>query len=261
MAIGVALGTPLVLLLWLAAVWSKTFAPVGSPELRLEADAGSVVVTAVDRADIAVQVSTTGWKISETEVQVQDRLAGNRLELRVIVPKEGAGFSRHGLRIAIQVPRGIGCEIKTGEGGITVEGVSGQVKLTTAAGSIRGVSLDGKFEASTGQGRIQTSGRFDALTLTAGFGAIEAVALAGSKMFGAWRLGTKAGNISLRLPEGFAADVDAEASLGKVVMDVPLVYSGAPDLAHVRGSMNGGGELLRVRAEGGNIRIIKPVSK
>lgn len=261
MAPGAALGTSLALLLLLADSWSKTFAPVGTPELRVEAAEGSVSITAADRPDIAVQVTTKGWKISETEVWVKPSLTGNRLELHVAVPTGNAGFTRRGLRMDIQVPRETGCEIKTGAGSIDVTGVHGRVNVSNTSGPIRASELDGKIEAHAGQGRIAAAGRFDALTLSADFGAIEVSASPGSKMFSPWRLATNGGNIVLHLPSEFRADLDAEASLGKVTVDLPIAYSGPPDSAHIRGALNGGGETLRIRAEGANIRVLKPGSK
>ena len=50
-------------------------------------------------------------------------------------------------------------------------------------------------------------------------------------------------------------DLDAAASGGSVVADIPVTVKGRISKSALRGKIGGGGELLMLRASGGTIRI------
>src|SRR5947207_11794720 len=113
------------------------------------------------------------------------------------------------------------------------------------------------LNAETRDGNIRTSGRFDTLTLHTGDGNINAEAEAGSKSTSGWNLYTGDGNIALRLPSDFAADLDAETGDGRVNIDFPLTTNGSAKERTVRGKINGGGPPLELRTGDGNIDLEK----
>jgi hypothetical protein len=55
---------------------------------------------------------------------------------------------------------------------------------------------------------------------------------------------------------GARVSIDASASSGSVNSDVPVTIQGTIERDSLRGEMNGGGPLLRLRSSGGGVRIL-----
>ena len=200
----------------------------------------TVTVTAEDRPDIAARVSTAGWKIGNNGVRVVENLAGNRLELEILVPELNFAFARHAVHVDLKVPRAIDLQLKTGMGGVTIGGVHGTTLLNARAGVVNLLDVDGKLDVSTGQGKIRARGRFDLLTVRSGLGAIDIEAAPGSRMFAAWRITTEGGSVTLRLPPDFAADLDAQTDAGHIAIDLPYTVTASPEQSSTRGKINAG---------------------
>ena len=95
------------------------------------------------------------------------------------------------------------------------------------------------------------------MTLHTDDGNIDGEAEAGSKNNSGWNLHTGDGNVALRLPSDFAADLDAETGDGRVNIVFPLTMNGSVKERSVRGKINGGGSLLELRTGDGNIELEK----
>lgn len=248
----------LVSLCWQAAYadqWSKTFSVAAPAEVLIRATDADVSVKTWNRQEVSATLTTVGWKISDTGVQVLESVGGNTLELEVVAPKMPFSLGRLAMRLELTVPHDSGCEIRVELGNLSVTGLRGKLVLSANNGNVDVAGLDGKLEAATGEGKIRVSGRFDLLTLRSEFGSVDAVAMVGSKMVNPWRLGTGEGNVSLRLPPGFGAELDAETSGGKIAVAFPVTITGTPNRSKIRGRMNGGGEPLTLRTESGNIKV------
>jgi hypothetical protein len=103
---------------------------------------------------------------------------------------------------------------------------------------------------------INVRGRFDVLDLRTGDGGIEATAEAGSKVEAAWSLRSGDGGITLRLPEGLSADLDAHTGDGGIVLDKPVTVRGTISPDTVRGKLGAGGLPLQIHTGDGSIRLL-----
>jgi DUF4097 and DUF4098 domain-containing protein YvlB len=241
--------------LTLADEWKKNFTVSGQADLRIDVTDGEVTVHAWERNEINARVTTEGWKIAPSEVRVTDRQAGSRIDIDVRTPRMNISFGRHSVHVELQVPRELRAEIHSGDGRIVVQDLKGEIHLSSGDGSIEADSIDGIFEAKTGDGRIRASGRWNRLDLETHDGSIEAEVRAGSKMSGTWRVRTGDGHVNVRLPENFAADLDAHTGDGKITIEFPTTVSGSLNTSDLRSKLNGGGETLLVRTGDGPIHI------
>ncbi len=235
--------------------WTKRFAVSGTPELRVQAGDGGVTLTPGPAGAIQARVTTRGWKIGPDEVRVVDHQTGNRVELEIRIPSEHFSFGNHSVRVDLTVPPELNAEIHTGDGGIDARGLKGRFRFDTGDGGIRADSLDGTVQVHTGDGGVRVRGRFDVLDATTGDGGLDITADAGSKMTGPWRIRTGDGGVALRLPEGFAADIDARTGDGHIDIRVPVTTRSVESGHSVRGQLNGGGQLLRIETGDGSIRV------
>ena len=103
---------------------------------------------------------------------------------------------------------------------------------------------------------MNVRGRFDALDLRTGDGGIEAAAEPGSKVEAPWSLRSGDGSITLRLPEGLGAELDAHTGDGGIVLDKPVTVTGTISENTVRGKLGPGGLPLRIHTGDGSIRLL-----
>lgn len=136
---------------------------------------------------------------------------------------------------------------KTGGGGIRVVRSSGPENLQTLGGSIYLTQVDNAVNASTVAGGI-----------TAWF-------VAPPKQSGNSELQSSDGDIVVYMPRNLPVTIDARIAMGsdhRVIADpaFPLKVSyddsGGARILHAEGSLNGGGEVLRLRTVEGNIRLV-----
>lgn len=260
--------------------WEKTYKLTGKPDLRVDTNDGPIELSSSASPEIHVRVWTSGWRISSDEVRIaRETQEGNRVEVEVRVPRSrwSWGFSsiHREVRIEVSVPRESNLDLHTGDGHMRVRGVTGDIRLNTGDGSLtvddlRGTlrfhtgdghidasGLDGSLDADTGDGHMRIRGRFDGLRLRTGDGSITAEAMPGSKMRGDWSVQTSDGSVTLRLPDGFAAELDAHTGDGSISSQLPITVSGSLNRSTMRGQINGGGATLLVRTGDGSIRIEK----
>jgi len=146
--------------------------------------------------------------------------------------------------------------LATGDGSISASGLEGEIQLQTGDGSIRASGLAGRLAASSGDGHLDVRGSFDALDLHSGDGGIEAAVEPGSKVAAPWSLRSGDGGITLRLPEGLGAEIDARTGDGGIVIEKPVTVTGTVRENAVRGTLGPGGLPLHIQTGDGAIRLL-----
>lgn len=255
--------------------WNHTFNTGSHPVLQVTADDGSVHVLTWDRPEIQVHVETEGWRIRPGQVTIVPEQQGEHLRLAVHAPHLRWDFDLRPRRIRIEIhqPAHATLDIRTGDGGVRVAGVSGAVSVQTGDGSIwvegirgaidlrsgdgriEGTRLDGSLQVTTGDGSIDVHGRFDGLELESGDGPIEAGVQPGSTLVGAWQMRSGDGSIHLQLPPTLDAMIDADTGDGSVRVALPIQLVESRGRTHVRGRLNAGGPTVRVHTGDGSIHI------
>ncbi len=215
-------------------------------------DRGEVEIRALKKArarygDDAMDV------LGDIEVRVSE--AGGNVTIDTELPKGrwGRGTSAS-VEYEIKVPASVRLKLKSTNGKVEAEGVSGDVEITTTNGGILARRLGGNLMAET------TNGKIDALDVA---GAIEAETTNGSiraEMTGDMlaedvELSTTNGSVELRLSANVAARIDARAGNGSVRSDLPLRVEGRERRNSLTGDLNGGGPTIRIRTSNGSIRL------
>jgi DUF4097 and DUF4098 domain-containing protein YvlB len=258
--------------------WSKTYPISARADLRVSTDDGDVTIIGSDQKQIDARVTTEGYKISSSEVRIEESQNGDHVVISVKVPHFNFSFfgSRHkSIKVELHVPRELELEVETsdgnvvaqnvagrvhfntGDGNVTATGVHGDIRLHTGDGHITGTNFDGTLDASTGDGNLQISGRFDSLTLKTGDGNIEAQAGGGSKVANAWTVRSGDGHITMRVPADLNANVDAHTGDGSITLDIPITVAGSLSHSSVHGKLNAGGGTLSISSGDGSIHLEK----
>lgn len=236
--------------------WDKTFPISGVGDLHVDSNDASLRISSTDRSQIEVHVTVTGWGVGGADgVRVEDHQTGNRVDLKVRVPRGGFTFGNKHVDVIVYVPRETNLDLHTGDGAIRVDRIKGSQRLETGDGSIESSGVDGQFEAISGDGHIRVDGRFDSLRIRTGDGHVQAEALSGSRLSSNWSVRTSDGRVSLSLPSDLAADLDASTGDGRLEVDIPVTVTGKIGERSVRGKLNGGGPVIEVHTGDGSVHI------
>lgn len=218
---------------------------LGNIGQRLEAHtAGGSIRVGNVRGD--VQLETSGGEISAGLIEgtVRAETAGGDITLRGTTGPVIAETAGGQIRIG---ESGSSVRAETAGGSIHLRGARGRVQVETAGGSIDLFQLQGPVRAATVAGRIL------------------AEISASRQTFAASDLEATAGDVQVFLPADLPLNIDAvidEAAGHKILSDFPLTIQGdgqafAVHSVRGQGSLNGGGEVLRIRTTMGNIEIRK----
>ncbi len=238
-----------------AEQWSKHWSVGAKPELRIHAGDAAVVVQAENTEGIDATVTTRGWSIGRTGVQITEHQSGNSVDIDIKVPSMRFSFGDHSIRLEVRVPRELTGDIHTGDGSIKLLGLHGSLRADTGDGSIQGENLDGSLEARTGDGSVHVAGRFDHLQLHTQDGSVELNVQRGSRLQAGWRVETGDGSVHVNLPRDLAADLELRTGDGHLSMDLPLSTEETKSNHEIRGKLNGGGPSLVVHTGDGSISV------
>jgi len=250
--------------------------------IRISNPAGTTRVLGWDRDSIAV--SGTAPAGTTFYVGGAGRAAKLGLEL-----DEGAKPGAGG-HLDVRVPRGARVWVRSGDGAIDVQALTGEVELLSAGGTIRvtgtprvvtAESLEGDIEVvgpsplvrvKTGAGRIllrQSSGDLTASTVSGAIVATELeplsarfetvsgpVSFAGTiNRRGSLNIQTHSGDVELLLPTGLGAEFDLESLGGSVGVELPAKTGTPRKGKSVFFANAGGGVQIVVRSFKGQVRV------
>jgi hypothetical protein len=145
--------------------------------------------------------------------------------------------------------------VETSGGNIEADGVKGNDHAETSGGNVRVKNVNGDVDAETSGGNItveEVDGKVHAETS----GGDVVVRVRGANK--GVHAETSGGNVTVVIGKSVGAMVDASTSGGEVICDMPVTVSGKISESRVKGTLNGGGELIYAHTSGGNVRI-KPM--
>ena len=264
----------------------KHFPVTGKPEVVLGTFDGSIEIRPWDKPDVQVVVEKRGRDQDDVKaIVVSATQNGDRIDVAVTEPKNAGGFNIHfnnyrSAKLIVSVPRTSDVSARSGDGSIDIEEVTGRLQLRTGDGSIRGRSLAGDVNAHTGDGSIKLNGVNGTLSVDTGDGSI---ALAGTLMSvharsgdgsvtihaepgstpnADWDITTGDGSVTLAVPDGFAAELDAHTGDGGIRMeDITLSnVTGTIGRNTLRGRLGAGGPNVRLRTGDGSITLKRSLS-
>jgi len=248
-------------------------------EARLTTAGGDIYTTDISGP---IKVETAGGSITlgNLGARAEARTAGGSINIGNV--RGDATIETSGGEIQVGQVDGT-LRAETAGGDVVIAGAAGQVVAQTAGGQIEVGPTGGSVRAETAGGSIRlrgargrvvaetAGGSIDLLQLEAGVrantsaGRILAEFDASAKTFAASQLETSMGDVYVYLPAGLRLTIDAaiDAAAGHhIVTDFPLSILGDKEDFGERtirghGTLNGGGEVLRIRTVAGNIEIRK----
>jgi DUF4097 and DUF4098 domain-containing protein YvlB len=257
----------------------KSFAVTGTADVSIKTFDGSIQVTAWDKPEVAVTIERRADNQSDAEaLKVKAEQTGGRIVLEALKPESEihVGWT-HGRSVSfvVHVPKQSNLSAKSGDGSIQASGVTGTVDLASGDGSIRAVDLTGQVGLHTGDGSVSAQNVSGALTIATGDGSVTVegaphslkahtgdgsihVAVASTTSPAEdWEITTGDGSVSVTLPQGFNALLDAHTGDGTVNADDFGLKAHGDDKNDLQGTLGSGGKTLRIRSGDGSISIAR----
>jgi hypothetical protein len=263
----------------------KRFAVTSSvATLRLSTFDGSIEVRSWDNPEVLVQVELRGNdKQAVSKIEINTTQKDDVIEVSTRNPAKtsftGIGYYvSPSAKLIASVPRNTNLTIRTSDGNVVIERVNGRAEIRTGDGSIRltettgellaettdgNIQIDdcsGRIEIRTNDGSIRLSGTPTKLRARSDDGNVAFRIRTGATMTEDWMIDTGDGSISLELPEGFAAEIEADpGSDGRVRNDLTLanVTGGTREKRALKGSLGAGGRKLLIKTGDGTIHLTR----
>jgi len=193
-------------------------------------------VTVPRQYNVDLDTASGGVSVADLDGEVLARTSGGSLRFGNITGSVSGRTSGGSIKLT---SCGSPVNLKTSGGSIEVGDVTGEVKAETSGGSITLASVAGTVNAKTSGGSIRV-----AMTIQPEHDC---------------NLHTSGGGIVVTLIPDIAVDVEAETSGGHVSTDflVASVIQGKVPRNQLKGTINGGGPLLKLQTSGGNIHLRK----
>jgi DUF4097 and DUF4098 domain-containing protein YvlB len=188
------------------------------------------------------------------------------------------------------VARGVGRDVNlaSGSGSITAEDVGGALSATTGSGDVSVDRVRGQVRVKSGSGSVRATGAGDAVSAGTGSGDVRVdvtgtgevsassesgdVAISGVRgalrarsssgdvtvdgtPTAAWEVRSSSGDIVLTLPGTAAFRLDANTSSGRIDSKASVTVQGELPKGTLRGDVRGGGSLVSVSTNSGDITI------
>ena len=206
----------------------------------------------------AADLRTSGGSIDASRLtsRLAMRTSGGSLRVESVAGDVDGNTSGGSIRM-----RDVGGNVlaSTSGGSIDITGVRGSLRATTSGGGITIATVAGELHASTSGGGVDirdAGGRVEAHTS----GGPVTVRFAPGNSRGG-ELTTSGGGVRTEVDPKVALTIDASSSGGGVSSDVPVTVQGQIDRNALRGDLNGGGALLRLRSSGGGVRISRAIAR
>jgi Putative adhesin len=261
----------------------RRFTVTGKPEVSLKTFDGAIRVQSWDKPEVLVTIERqAGDEESLKSIEVKSNQEGNRITVEVTAPEHTGGIviGEHVGRSAsltVSLPRETDVTARSGDGAVAIENVAGRLDVNTGDGAInvrgsRGdmsvrtgdgaVALEdvrGQVELTTGDGAVRVDGVLQRVKARTGDGGVTIRASEGSTAGTDWDIESGDGSVTIDLPDGFGAELEARTGDGRVSLQNLTLSDMTKDDEDkaLKGRIGAGGSRLIVRTGDGSITLGK----
>ncbi len=228
-------------------------------EVVAETGGGAIDVGSVE-SNVSLQTGGGNIKVASAKGEIKAESGGGSVV--VLSGLQGAVLETGGGSIRVDKCSGP-VKATTGGGSVDLGEIGGAAEIETGAGSIRLASAKGRVQAQTGGGTIQLDGATSVQAETSAGGIIvKLLSSAGARNNST--LETSAGDITVYLANDLAISIRAEIEIanGHTIRsdfsDIRVSTEGGeygPKTVIAEGQLNGGGPVLKVRTNSGNVNF------
>ena len=246
----------------------QTFQTSPGKTLHVAANYGDVKVTGWSKSEAYIKISGNDNAKSITDIDLKEK--DGDIYITTSFENNMKSNTNYKLTIEISVPEKYNSEISTSGGDVSFDGINGNIKLRTAGGDIKLNNVSGKSELKTAGGDIKAYSYTGELIAKTAGGNIDisctstkiSAKTAGGEVIVKYsgenngiELTSSGGNINLFLPDNFGANVNLLSNAGEIKSDFEVIGSVNKSKTKMKGKINGGGEEISCKSNGGNITL------
>ena len=226
---------------------TKSFPVSGSARVNIATFDGPVTVRGWDKSEVQYTATT---RAEDEESARQLSIITEQSGPTVLISARNEFQRNASVAFEVFVPRQAAVSVSSGDGAVSLNGVSGELTLRSGDGAIEVVNSGGKLDVNTGDGTIQISGFDGQVDARTGDGAI---ALEGN--FKALSARTGEGEISLKVPAGssFTIETNLPDEISNEGFVVAEDITRSPRLK--RWKIGNGGQIFVLRTGEGKILL------
>ena len=230
--------------------WSRTYTVPAGGRFELINVNGRITAETTEGTNIVLEGKRSAKARSDEaakemlgKLEIREEVGGSsvRVESR---PPRMSGFGGHEIEWIVKVPKGLTVDLRTVNGGVRMNGLSGEIHAKTTNGGIKGTNLViDNLEASVVNGGVE-------IELGSPLDATDAVELT-----------TVNGGVTFALPSESKAAITARAVNGGVRASEDLKIEREDESSEresrrrLTGTMNGGGARVNVSTTNGGVRL------
>ncbi|HJU43468.1 MAG TPA: hypothetical protein VJ691_11660 [Vicinamibacterales bacterium] len=232
--------------------WSRTYTVQAGGRFELINVNGRITAEPTDGKEIIVEGRRTakahtdeGARERLSQLEIREEVGGStvRVESR---PPRMSGFGGHEIEWTVKIPKGLIVDLRTVNGGVRINGLSGEIYARSTNGGVKGSKLIvDKIEASVTNGGVD-------IELGAPLDSTDLVELSSVN-----------GGVTLALPAESKATIAARAVNGGVRVSDDLNTTREEESQEFErrrrfnGTMNGGGARVSATTTNGGVRITR----
>ncbi|MEE8573138.1 MAG: DUF4097 family beta strand repeat-containing protein [Gemmatimonadota bacterium] len=198
---------------------------------------GGISVEAWDRGEMQVRAKVHAWADSDGRArELVDRIevkAGGSISADGPGTDDDEGWS---VSYRIMIPRDTDLDLASTNGGITIEGVRGELRFQTTNGGIHLEDIGGDVEGKTTNGGVH-------------------IVLTGDRWDGkGMEVRTTNGGVKMSIPSGYSAHLETGTVNGGINIGFPVTVQGKID-REVSVDLGSGGATIKATTKNGGVRI------
>lgn len=230
--------------------WSRTYTVPAGGRFELINVNGRITAEPTDGKEVVVEGRRSAKARSDeaakellAKLEIREEVGGStvRVESR---PPRTSGFGGHEIVWNVKVPKGLTVDLRTINGGVRLDGLSGEIHAKTTNGGVKGQNIIPEtIEASSVNGGIE-------IELGSPLDSTDSIDLS-----------TVNGGVTLSMPSESKATITARCVNGGVrVSDLDIKRddddsSQSERRRRLNGTMNGGGAKVNVSTTNGGVRL------
>ena len=217
--------------------FQKSYRLGAGSDVRIGNISGTVTISGYDGDSIVVTAIKDGP--DRDKVEIEDRSAGNRIDIGVRYPDHCN--CRVDVRLEVKVPRSISYDfrhISSVSGDVEVSGVTGKLHASSVSGNVKVTDVTGAVNASAVSGNVEVD--IDKLDGT-----------------DSMKFSSVSGNVEVTLPGSLDADIQMSSLSGSLKTDFPIEVKErryGPGRS-AQGRVGNGSRTLNVSAVSGNVSL------
>ena len=236
--------------------WTRTYKIPATGRFELINVNGKITAEPADGNEIIVEGRRTAKARSDEQakeqlakLEIREEVGDSTVRVESRPPRFNGGFSGHEIEWTVKVPKGVTVDLRTVNGGVRLNGLSGDIFAKTTNGGVHGMNIvPGKIEAQSVNGGVE-------FELASPLDATDSV-----------QLETVNGGAELSLPQESKATITARCVNGGVKVEGLDISKEEQSndfekRRRLNGTMNGGGAHVTMSTTNGGIRLYKIGSK